>query len=748
MFDRVGARLRAVRPRPIETALGALGQVVARVAAGDGRRAARARAIRSGRRRRCGRASTGWRRSRPARRRPRPDLFDWDAIARTAIDAMLRGLAARRRDPGPRPGARPERRSVTLVEFDRNGGELGRQAARAATATTFVGDVPDGTVYGLVAEGDGAALRPVEGAARPVGHRGVVPARPRPRSWPTQRGVDNAGRGPLAVARAPRPAAAAAARRRAARRLRGPRPGLTRRPGRRRSPARSPRSSTELPRLAALGVTVVELLPVHQNDPQEGSYWGYMPLAFGAVHRQYAAGDDAAAELADVRRRRPRPRHRGVARRRLQPHDRGRRRDRADVQPARPRRRLVLPAPRATARTSRRPAAATTSTSRRRSPRTSCCWSLDRLADLGVDGFRFDLAAVLAHDRDVHRRRSTAWAPRRGVVHGRRAVGRRRRPPARTGVAGRRAGGTGTTRFREDGRGFLRAEPGLVPAMVQRVQGSPDLVAAPLESVNFLACHDGFTLYDLVAYDRKHNEANGWGGTDGSGDNRSWNCGWEGDDGAPAEVARAAPAPAAQRVVPADDVARHADGRDGRRVRPDAGRQQQRLQPGQRDVVVRLGRGPAEFADLERFCGELARAAPPPPGAVAAGLVGRRRAVLRRRRRRSTTRPSSRSLAWSVGGLYVIANAWWEPLRWTILPAGPWRRVVDTSLPSPDDIVPAGVPARRPRLRRRPALRRHPRTRPLTLRVFDCIGVFAAGGHPHETLAMQRNTRMTVSGGR
>ena len=56
----------------------------------------------------------------------------------------------------------------------------------------------------------------------------------------------------------------------------------------------------ELPRLAALGVSIVELLPVHQFDPDEDNYWGYMPLVFGAVHRQYAAGDDAAGELAEL----------------------------------------------------------------------------------------------------------------------------------------------------------------------------------------------------------------------------------------------------------------------------------------------------------------------------------------------------------------------------------------------------------------------------------------------------------------
>ena len=72
--------------------------------------------------------------------------------------------------------------------------------------------------------------------------------------------------------------------------------------------------------------------------------------------------------------------------------------------------------------------------------------------------------------------------------------------------------------------------------MMQRLQGSPDLFEAPARSVNFLTAHDGFTMFDLVAYDRKHNDANGWGGTDGTDDNRSWNCGWEGEHGAPDEV--------------------------------------------------------------------------------------------------------------------------------------------------------------------------------------------------------------------
>src|SRR5262249_47471625 len=66
--------------------------------------------------------------------------------------------------------------------------------------------------------------------------------------------------------------------------------------------------------------------------------------------------------------------------------------------------------------------------------------------------------------------------------------------------------------------------------MAQRLQGSPDLYGCrgPAASVNFVTCHDGFTLQDLVSYDRKHNEANGEGNRDGADDNDSWNCGAEG----------------------------------------------------------------------------------------------------------------------------------------------------------------------------------------------------------------------------
>lgn len=88
-------------------------------------------------------------------------------------------------------------------------------------------------------------------------------------------------------------------------------------------------------------------------------------------------------------------------------------------------------------------------------------------------------------------------------------------------------------RYRDDMREFLKGGLWCADAAAQRIIGSPDIYNPDIRgrnaSINFLTCHDGFTLYDLYSYNEKHNEANGWNNTDGSNDNRSWNCGAEGD---------------------------------------------------------------------------------------------------------------------------------------------------------------------------------------------------------------------------
>jgi glycogen operon protein len=91
-------------------------------------------------------------------------------------------------------------------------------------------------------------------------------------------------------------------------------------------------------------------------------------------------------------------------------------------------------------------------------------------------------------------------------------------------------------KYRDTARRFLKGDEGLVGDMAQRVMGSPDLYygRGTGASLNFIACHDGFTLADMVAYNDKHNEANGENNQDGANDNNSWNCGAEGPTDDPA----------------------------------------------------------------------------------------------------------------------------------------------------------------------------------------------------------------------
>jgi isoamylase len=97
-------------------------------------------------------------------------------------------------------------------------------------------------------------------------------------------------------------------------------------------------------------------------------------------------------------------------------------------------------------------------------------------------------------------------------------------------------------KYRDSVRDYWRGQAATLPEFASRLSGSSDLYETsarrPVASVNFVTCHDGFTLADLVSYDKKHNEANGDGNHDGTDDNRSWNCGTEGpaDDPAIAEL--------------------------------------------------------------------------------------------------------------------------------------------------------------------------------------------------------------------
>ncbi len=156
-----------------------------------------------------------------------------------------------------------------------------------------------------------------------------------------------------------------------------------------------------------------------------------------------------------------------------------------------------------------------------------------------VDGFRFDLASILGRNEDGSPMskppllQSLAFDPLLGNV----------KLIAEAWDAGglyqvgsfpswnRWAEWNG--KYRDDMRDYLKGNYGMWETAARRITGSSDLYDPEHRgrnaSVNFLTCHDGFTLNDLYSYNWKHNEANGWGNTDGSDDNRSWNCGVEGD---------------------------------------------------------------------------------------------------------------------------------------------------------------------------------------------------------------------------
>jgi isoamylase len=308
----------------------------------------------------------------------------------------------------------------------------------------------------------------------------------------------------------------------------------------------------KIPYLKRLGITAVELMPVQQYDPQEGSFWGYMTLNFFSPHQAYAASDSSEGAAEEFRamveafhdngievwldvvynhtsegdRHGPTYSYRGIDNQSyyLLTGDRGRYRNdtgcgntlRCDHPVVRS---LIL---------------------------ESLLFWINRMK---VDGFRFDLASVFTRKSDgsldLDHPSLISDISFLGARHGVRMIaeawdiesyllGR-----AFPGVNWRQWNGI----YRDDLRDFVRGISGRVGALMQRLYGSDDLFPddlehsyRPFQGVDFITAHDGFCLYDLVSYNDKHNEANGHGNTDGSDDNRSWNCGWEGDDGAPDDV--------------------------------------------------------------------------------------------------------------------------------------------------------------------------------------------------------------------
>jgi len=154
-----------------------------------------------------------------------------------------------------------------------------------------------------------------------------------------------------------------------------------------------------------------------------------------------------------------------------------------------------------------------------------------------VDGFRFDLASAMARGEDGNPQYHAPllWHIELAPLLNRSHIIAEAWDAAGLYQVGDFPGfrwAEWNGRYRDLIRAYVRGDPGLVPEVATRIAGSSDLYEPrgrlPMNSVNFVTCHDGFSLWDLVSYNHKHNEANGEGNRDGHSHNLSWNCGIEG----------------------------------------------------------------------------------------------------------------------------------------------------------------------------------------------------------------------------
>jgi isoamylase len=472
----------------------------------------------------------------------------------------------------------------------------------------------------------------------------------------------------------------------------------------------------KIPYLRALGVTAIELLPVFQFDVQACppglvNYWGYQPVSFFAPHRQYSSRREPLGPVNEFR-------------------DMVKALHRAGIE-------VILDVvfnhtaevgedgPTLCLRGIDNPTYYVLEQGGARyADYTGCGNTLNTnnpivrrmivdslrywVTEMHVDGFRFDLASVLSRDSagQVLPNPPVLWdietdpvlAGTKLIAESWDAAGLYQ-VGSFIGDAWREWNG----RFRDDSRDFFRGAPGSLGRFADRLVGSPEVYGHEgreiEQSVNFVTCHDGFTLNDLVSYERKHNEMNGENSRDGADDNRSWNSGTEGptDDQAVEELrnrqvknylAVTMLALGVPMLLMGDEVRRTQGGNNNAYCHDD--------ESTWFDWSLL-----EKHADVHRFVTLLA----------ARRLL---RDVEHEQRRVSLTQliadatkawhgvrlgepdwgENSHSIAFTAELrkekmlVHLILNAYWESLDFELPPiAGSWRRWIDTTLHAPQDIV-------------------------------------------------------------
>jgi isoamylase len=475
----------------------------------------------------------------------------------------------------------------------------------------------------------------------------------------------------------------------------------------------------KIPYLQDLGVTAVELLPVFQFDPQDApggrpNYWGYQPVSFFAPHHAYSSQRDPLGVLDEFR----------------------------DMVKALHRARIEVILDVVFNHTTEGSANGPTIGYRglandfyyileplksRYADYTGCGNTLNAnqpivrrliqdslrywVTEMHVDGFRFDLASILSRDERGH---PMPNPPVLWDIESDPALSGTKLIAEAWDAAGLYQVGSfvgdawheWNGRFRDDVRHFLKGDNCSVRPLAARLLGSPDLYGhkerEAEHSINFVTCHDGFTLNDLVSFNTKHNEANGEQNRDGSSDNASWNCGVEGptDDPAVEELrnrqvknflALQMLAAGTPMLLMGDELRRTQQGNNNAYCQDgDISWLDWTLLDAHADVhrFVRLLNAFRQRRDVVAERGTL----------VLNELLERAPITWHGTRLgQPDWTDHSHSLAFTVRSLHArfllhgLINAYWQPLVFELprLEAdGPraWRRCIDTALPSPHDI--------------------------------------------------------------
>ena len=473
----------------------------------------------------------------------------------------------------------------------------------------------------------------------------------------------------------------------------------------------------KIPYLQQLGVTAVELLPVFQYDPFDApqgkiNYWGYAPISFFAPHQAYSSRQDPL-EAVDEFRDMVKALHRAgievildvVFNHTAEGNEHG---------------------PTLSFRGFDNPIYYMLEHGESYANYSGCGNSLNGnhpivrrmivdslrywVQEMHVDGFRFDLASILSRDSNGS---PLPNPPVLWDIESDPALAGTKLLAEAWDAAGLYQVGSfvGDTwkewngRFRDDIRDFFRSEPGSVRRIADRIVGSPEIYGHKQreaeQSVNFVTCHDGFTLNDMVSYNVKQNEANGEGSRDGANDNRSWNCGVEGPTDDPAierlrnrQVKNFLTVTMLSLGMPmilmGDEVRRTQRGNNNAYCQDN-------------DISWFDWTDLEKHADVHRFVSLL----------CADRVLRSTENELRRVSLTELLTEANETWHgvklnqpdWSDGshclalhaqlrneGIYfhLMLNAYWEPLEFELprVDAGPWRRWIDTALESPDDIVP------------------------------------------------------------